>query len=157
MKIELWSIGSPSPAHLREVETEYLKRLKPMANVAFHIIRNSKVRSTDPAVIRKEEGALIQRQLRNRKARLILLDENGKEFSSKGFSKFLRDHMNHRNMDLVFVIGGAYGFDAAIHETADLKISLSKLTFPHQLVRSIFLEQLYRGYTILNSLPYHHQ
>ena len=157
MKIELWSVGNPSPSHLQKVEDEYLKRLKPMAQVSFHLIRNHKVKATDPAVIKKEEAALILRQLKNSKARIVLLDEYGEEFTSKAFAGFLRNHMNHMGQDLVFIIGGAYGFDGSIHSMAQQKISLSKFTFPHQLVRSIFLEQLYRGFSILNSLPYHHQ
>ncbi len=157
MKIEIWSVGNASPGHLQKVEDEYLKRLKPMAHVSFHLIRNHKIRSNDPIVIKKEEAVLIRKQLKNRNARIVLLDEYGQEFTSKAFARFLRDHMNHMGQDLVFIIGGAFGFDDSIHEMANMKLSLSKFTFPHQLVRSIFLEQLYRGFSILNSLPYHHQ
>lgn len=157
MKIELWSIGSPSPGHLQEVEKGYLKRLKPFAPVSFHILRNTRVKFRDPELIKKEEGKLIRSRLKDRNARVVLLDEFGKTMSSIEFSQFLEGHLNHYAQDLIFIIGGAYGFAPDIQKAAQYKLSLSQLTFPHQLVRSIFLEQLYRGFSILKNLPYHHQ
>ena len=88
---------------------------------------------------------------------LILLDENGKGFSSVGFSDELQKKMNSGVKTLVFVIGGPYGFSEAVYQKAQGKISLSLMTFSHQMVRLFFIEQLYRGFTILRNEPYHHQ
>ena len=85
------------------------------------------------------------------------MDENGKEFSSVNFSQFLQKQMNSGVKRLVFVIGGAYGFSEEVYKTANQQISLSKMTFSHQMVRMIFKEQLYRGFTILKGEPYHHE
>jgi len=88
---------------------------------------------------------------------LILLDENGKTFSSVGFSEFLQKKMNAGIKTLVFVIGGPYGFSETVYQKANGKVSLSEMTFSHQMVRLFVIEQLYRGFTILKNEPYHHQ
>ena len=88
---------------------------------------------------------------------LILLDENGTTFSSVGFSDYLQKKMNSGVKTLVFVIGGPYGFSETVYKKAQGKISLSLMTFSHQMVRLFFIEQLYRGFTILRNEPYHHQ
>lgn len=88
---------------------------------------------------------------------MILLDEHGKEYRSLEFADFIRDKMSHSGKDLVFVIGGAYGFSEEVYSRADGKISLSKMTFSHQMVRTIFAEQLYRAFTIIKGEPYHHE
>jgi 23S rRNA (pseudouridine1915-N3)-methyltransferase len=87
---------------------------------------------------------------------LCLLDENGKEFNSREFAGFLKKQMNSSVKRLVFVIGGPYGFSRQVYEKADFKLSLSRMTFSHQLVRLIFAEQLYRAFSIINNEPYHH-
>jgi 23S rRNA (pseudouridine1915-N3)-methyltransferase len=87
---------------------------------------------------------------------LILLDENGKEHSSIEFSQFLQQRMNQGIRHLAFMVGGAYGFDEEIRKRANYQLSLSRMTFPHQLIRLLFMEQLYRGFTILRNEPYHH-
>ena len=86
---------------------------------------------------------------------IILLDENGKELSSLFFSKFIQHHLNSSKKEIIFIIGGAYGFSDKLLKRANEKISLSKMTFSHQMVRIIFLEQLYRSFTILKNEPYH--
>ena len=88
---------------------------------------------------------------------LILLDEKGKTFTSEGFSEFLQKKMNSGLKNLIFVIGGPYGFSEAVYERANGKVSLSSMTFSHQMVRLFFIEQLYRGFTILRNEPYHHR
>ena len=88
--------------------------------------------------------------------KLILLDENGKEFNSINFSGFFQQQMNSGVKNIVFVVGGPYGFSDEIYKRANLKISLSKMTFSHQMVRLFFVEQLYRAMTILKNEPYHH-
>ena len=88
---------------------------------------------------------------------MILLDERGKIFSSIGFSEFIQGQMNQGQKQLVFVIGGAYGFSEEVYKKASYKISLSEMTFSHQLIRIVFMEQMYRAMTILNNHPYHHE
>jgi 23S rRNA (pseudouridine1915-N3)-methyltransferase len=88
---------------------------------------------------------------------LILLDENGKQFDSVDFSSYLQKHMNSGIKQLVFVIGGPYGFSKDVYKKSNGKLSLSKMTFSHQMIRLFFIEQLYRGFTILRNEPYHHK
>ena len=88
---------------------------------------------------------------------MILLDEHGKEFSSTEFAKILQDKISYVGKDIVFVIGGAYGFSEAVYQRASSRISLSRMTFSHQMVRTIFTEQLYRAFTIMKGEPYHHE
>src|SRR5690606_35633048 len=105
---------------------------------------------------KEKEGELILSKL-TLTDQLILLDENGKNFSSVGFSEELQSKMNSGIKTLVFVIGGPYGFSETVYNKAQGKISLSMMTFPHQMVRLFFIEQLHRGFTILRNVPYHHQ
>ena len=105
---------------------------------------------------KEKEGELILSKIGS-SDQLILLDENGKNFSSVGFSEELQKKMNSGIKTLVFVIGGPYGFSETVYAKAQGKISLSKMTFSHQMVRLFFIEQLYRGFTILRNEPYHHQ
>ena len=104
----------------------------------------------------KSESNLILKNIKSNDL-VILLDENGKEFSSKDFSKFISNKMMNRTKNIVFVIGGAYGFSTELKEKFKLKISLSKLTFSHDMARLFFSEQLYRSLTIINNIPYHNQ
>lgn len=109
----------------------------------------------DEAQIRKRESDSILKKIGDKDV-LILLDEKGKELSSVEFAKSLIHHQNAATKNLVFVIGGAYGFSEEVYKRANLKMALSKMTFPHQLVRVIFLEQLYRAFTIVKGEKYHH-
>lgn len=102
------------------------------------------------------EGAEILKRI-SASDKLVLLDEQGKSYTSEGFAEFLQKQMNSGLKNLVFVIGGPYGFSEAVYEAASGKIALSKMTFSHQMVRLFFVEQLYRGLTILKNEPYHHR
>jgi 23S rRNA (pseudouridine1915-N3)-methyltransferase len=116
-------------------------------------LKNSKNLSFDQQ--KQKEAELILAKISNTDF-VVLLDENGKEFSSVQFSNELNKWMNQSISKVVFVIGGPYGFDEQIYKRANLKISLSKLTFSHQMVRLFFTEQLYRAFSILKGEPYHH-
>jgi 23S rRNA (pseudouridine1915-N3)-methyltransferase len=106
--------------------------------------------------IKGKEGELILKQLEPGDI-LILLDEHGKEFRSLEFARYLERQLNAGGKRLVFAVGGAYGFAEAVHSRCQDKISLSRMTFSHQMVRAIFAEQLYRAFTILKGEPYHHE
>lgn len=105
--------------------------------------------------IKQEESKLFEKYLPNIDC-LVLLDEQGKQFTSPGFAHFLQQCMNKGNKNVGFLVGGAYGFSPQLYQKAHIKVSLSMLTFSHQLVRLLFFEQLYRAFTILNNEPYHH-
>ena len=114
------------------------------------------VKNLSEAQQKQKEGELILNKL-NPTDVLILLDENGKQFDSVAFSSYLQKHMNSGIKQLVFTIGGPYGFSEDVYKKANGKISLSKMTFSHQMIRLFFIEQLYRGFTILKNEPYHHR
>ena len=156
MKVEIWSLGNPSEKYLQEGEAHYIKRLQNFGEVSLEIIRTSKIKSTNPNQIKKKESELIQNKLRKSKALLIILDEKGKQMTSAKFAAFFHHTSTFENRHLIFLIGGAFGFDESIYQMAHAKIALSQLTFPHQLVRILMLEQLYRAFSIINRLPYHH-
>lgn len=114
------------------------------------------VSSLDSSQIRLREGELILKSVKPSDD-VILLDERGKEYRSLEFSAMLEEKLSRGGRDMVFVIGGAYGFSQKVYDRADGKISLSKMTFSHQIVRTIFAEQLYRAFTIMRGEPYHHE
>jgi 23S rRNA (pseudouridine1915-N3)-methyltransferase len=135
---------------------EYTKRLGFYIKFDLDIIpdiKNAKNLSESEQKIK--EGQLILNKL-SPTDYLILLDENGKEFSSIGFSEFLQKKMNSGLKTIVFVIGGPYGFSEEVYKKAEEKVSLSQMTFSHQMIRLFIIEQIYRGFTILNNEPYHH-
>ena len=107
------------------------------------------------AQIKEKEGALILKAAGS--SEIILLDEHGREFRSVEFADELRKRLNRGGRDLVYVVGGAYGFSDEVYAAASSSISLSKMTFSHQMVRTIFAEQLYRAFTIMKGEPYHHE
>lgn len=157
MQIKLIVVGKTDSRAIQELIDEYVKRLGFYIKFEFEIIpdlKNSK--SLSESSQKEKEGELILKKLQN-SDELILLDENGKQFSSVDFSDYLQKKMNSGLKQLVFVIGGPYGFSEAIYQRANGKISLSKMTFSHQMVRIFFIEQVYRAYTILRNEPYHHQ
>ncbi|RFN58011.1 23S rRNA (pseudouridine(1915)-N(3))-methyltransferase RlmH [Marixanthomonas ophiurae] len=157
MKITLLVIGKTDDKNLQTLIAAYSKRLKHYVPFSFELIPDIKnVKNLSETLQKQAEGEAILKRLQNADT-LILLDENGKQFSSVGFSQFLQKKMNSGLKNLVFVIGGPYGFSDEIYERANGKISLSKMTFSHQMVRVFFIEQLYRGYTILKNEPYHHR
>ncbi|MGS2763260.1 23S rRNA (pseudouridine(1915)-N(3))-methyltransferase RlmH [Sinomicrobium sp. M5D2P9] len=157
MNIKLLAIGKTDNTALQSLIQDYEKRLGFYVRFSMEIIpdiRNAgKLSETQQ---KEKEGELILKKLQSTDI-LVLLDENGKQFSSVGFSEFLQKKMNSGIRQLVFVIGGPYGFSDAIYQKAQGKLSLSAMTFSHQMVRLFFTEQLYRAFTILNNEPYHHR
>ena len=157
MTIKLLAIGKTDNKELQILIEDYQKRLGFYIKFEFEIIqdiKNSKNLTEDQQ--RQKEGELILSKL-NTTDVLILLDENGKQMDSVSFSNYLQKHMNSGIKQLVFVIGGPYGFSPEVFEKAQGKLSLSKMTFSHQMVRLFVIEQLYRAFTILRNEPYHHR
>jgi 23S rRNA (pseudouridine1915-N3)-methyltransferase len=157
MKIVLLTIGKTSEKYLIEGIAQYQKRLKHYTQFEMLEILNIKnAKNFSNAELMKKEGELILKQLQS-SDHLVLLDDKGKDFTSPKFSEKLQSWMLSGKKRLVFVVGGAYGFSEDIYARENEKLSLSKMTFSHQMVRLFFVEQIYRGYTILNNEPYHHQ
>ena len=157
MKIKLLAIGKTDSKNLQQLIEEYTKRLGFYVPFSLEIIpdiKNSK--NLSEAQQKKSEGDEILKRI-DKPDTLILLDENGKTYSSVQFSEYLQKKMNSGLKTLVFVIGGPYGFSEEIYKRANGKVSLSTMTFSHQMVRLFFIEQLYRGFTILRNEPYHHR
>ena len=157
MQIKLIAIGKTDLAELNHLISVYQNRLSHYVKFTFEIIpdiRNSK--NYSEKLQKEEEGKLILSKITS-SDRLILLDENGKEMNSVGFSSFLQKQMNSGIKQLVLVIGGPYGFSEAVYKKAAGTLALSKMTFSHQMVRLFVIEQLYRGFTILKNEPYHHR
>lgn len=157
MKITLLTVGKTDIKWVKEGLEMYSSRLRHYINFELMEIPELKnVSALSREQIKLKEGELILKQLKSGDY-LVLMDERGKEFRSLQFASMLEDRMNRGGKDMVFVIGGAYGFSDAVYSRADDKISLSKMTFSHQLVRTIFAEQLYRAFTIMRGEPYHHE
>ena len=157
MKILLLTIGNTDKKYMKEGIDDYVKRLSFYVPFELKVIPDIKNRSSFTEDLQKEkEGQLILNQVSTGDY-LILLDEHGSELSSIEFSKWIEKKMIAATRQLVFVIGGPYGFSNAVSQRSDIKIALSKLTFSHQMVRLIFVEQLYRAMTILKNEPYHHE
>lgn len=157
MNIKLLAIGKTDNKQLIQLIETYQKRLKFYIKFDFEIIPNIKnAKNLSEAQQKKKEGELILSKVSTSDF-LVLLDENGKQMDSVAFSGYLQKHMNSGLKQLVFVIGGPYGFSQEVYAKAQGKISLSKMTFSHQMVRLFFIEQLYRAYTILRKEPYHHK
>ena len=157
MNVKLITVGKTSATYLREGEYEYQNRLKHYMKFERIDLNDLKVpQKATPNEVKKKEAELILKQL-NATDQVVLLDENGKDFSSIEFSKWFEKRTLSGKKNLVFLVGGAFGFDKLIYERATDKIRLSSLTFSHQMVRLFFLEQLYRAGTILKREKYHHQ
>ena len=157
MQIKLIAIGKTDLTELNRLIDIYQKRLSHYVRFSFEIIpdlKNSK--NLSEKLQKEEEGKLILSKITTTD-RLMLLDENGKEMNSVGFSSFLQKQMNSGIKQLVLVIGGPYGFSEAVYQKASGTLALSKMTFSHQMVRLFVIEQLYRGFTILKNEPYHHR
>lgn len=156
MKIKVICIGKTGKGFLMEGENEYLNRLKhyvPVERIEIPDLKNQKKLTVDQ--VKKQEGDLILAKV-NAGEQLYLLDEHGKTFTSEKFADFLQQRFNQGGHALTLVIGGPYGFSDEMYAAANGKISLSELTFSHQMVRMILFEQIYRGMTILKGEPYHH-
>ena len=157
MKIVLLAIGKTNEQYLIEGISQYQKRLKHYTQFEMLELPNIKnTKNFSNAELIKREGELILKQLQS-SDHLVLLDDKGKDFTSSKFSEKLQSWMLSGKKRLVFVIGGAYGFSKNVYARGNEKLSLSKMTFSHQMVRLFFVEQIYRAYTILNNEPYHHQ
>ena len=157
MKIELWWIGKTNTAYLKDGIAIYTKRLSKYCKFEIKELSDQKnAKNFSNEELKSKEGKDILKRL-DTKDYLILLDENGKTFSSTAFADQIEKLQLASYNKVIFIIGGAYGFSEQVYERAQSKISLSKMTFSHQMVRLIFTEQLYRGYSILNNEPYHHQ
>ena len=157
MNIRLLTIGKTDNKALQTLIDDYTKRLSFYVKFDLEIIPDIKnVKNLSEAQQKEKEGELILSKI-TPTDQLILLDENGKTFSSVGFSDFLQKKMNAGIKTLVFVIGGPYGFSETVYQKTQGKVSLSEMTFSHQMVRLFVIEQIYRGFTILRNEPYHHQ
>ena len=157
MNIKLIAVGKTDNPALQQLISTYEKRLSYYINFELQLlpdIKNSKSLSEEQQKIK--EGELILSYVEP-SHHLILLDEQGKEYTSIAFADELQKKMNSGIKQLTFVIGGPYGFSQAVYQRANSKLSLSKLTFSHQMIRLFFVEQLYRAFTILRNEPYHHQ
>jgi 23S rRNA (pseudouridine1915-N3)-methyltransferase len=156
MKITLILNGKTDDDHIIKGYAIYEQRLKhyiAFETIVIPALKNTKALSIDQQ--KQKEGELLLKQIQNAD-KLILLDENGKEYSSVGFSEYIQQNMSSGIKNVVFAVGGPYGFSQEIYKRANGKISLSKMTFSHQMVRLFFVEQLYRAMTILKNEPYHH-
>lgn len=157
MKIKLIQIGKTDAAYINEGIDKYTQRIKHYHNyeiLTIPDIKNNKKLSQEQQ--KKQEALLILKNLQNTDV-VVLLDEKGKEFTSVKFASFIEDTMLQSVKQMVFIIGGPYGFDESIYKRANRKISLSQMTFSHQLIRLIFAEQLYRANSIIKGEPYHHE
>lgn len=157
MQIKLLAVGKTDSAAIAELTEIYTKRLTRYIRFETQIIPDLKKRAKlSFEQQKKQEGDLILNQL-SPSDFVVLLDEAGKQFTSVAFADYLQQRMNSGIKTLVFIIGGPYGFSAEVSQRANSKVSLSKMTFSHQMVRLFFAEQLYRAFSILNNEPYHHQ
>ncbi len=151
------TIGKTINKHLIELQNDYQERLKhyiPFDYIAIPELKNN--RNLTEAEQKEKEADLILKAFEPTDE-IILLDENGKQYGSVDFSEFISKKIMGNQKRMVFVVGGPYGFSQRVYNRANGLISLSKMTFSHQMVRIIFAEQLYRAFTILRGEPYHHQ
>lgn len=157
MNIKVLAIGRTDDKQLQQLIELYVKRLSHYVKFELDIIPDLKnTKNLSEAQQKEKEGELILKKLSPTDI-LILLDENGKQFTSVDFSSYLQKRMNSGIKTLVFVIGGPYGFSESVYAKAQGKVSLSKMTFSHQMVRLFVVEQIYRAFTILRNEPYHHR
>ena len=157
MKIPLLVVGRTVDTNIISGITDYTQRISRFAQFGIETIPELKnAKKMSEAQQKEAEGELILKALQPGDV-VVLLDEHGKEFRSVEFASWIERKMHTVNKRLVFVVGGPYGFSPKVYEAAHEKISLSKMTFSHQMIRLIFVEQLYRAFTILNNNPYHHE
>ena len=157
MKITLLTVGKTDKDWVRQGTDIYVSRLKhyiPFTISEIPELKNVSALSKDQ--IKTKEGELILKNLKPSDD-VILMDEHGKEYTSVDFASLLQKKITYEGKDIVFIIGGAYGFSDEVYRSANSKISLSRMTFSHQMVRAIFAEQIYRAFTIMRGEPYHHE
>ncbi len=157
MTIKLLGIGKTDDPALQNLTEVYIKRLSFYNRFEFELIPDIKnAKNLDENQQKHKEGELLLNKIAASDF-VVLLDENGKQYSSEAFSEFIQKRLNSGLKQLVFIIGGPYGFSEDVYKRADAKLSLSKMTFSHQMIRLFFVEQLYRAFTILKNEPYHHK
>jgi len=157
MTIKLLGIGKTDDPALQNLTEVYINRLQFYNKFEFELIPDiKKAKNLNENQQKQKEGELLLNKLIASDF-VVLLDEGGKQFTSEAFSEYIQKRLNSGLKKLVFVIGGPYGFSDAVYNRADSTISLSKMTFSHQMVRLFFTEQLYRAFTILRNEPYHHR
>ena len=157
MKLSIWAIGKSNESYIKEGVEEFTKRIANYFPIEWKIISSPKNAGLfSPLDLKKKEAEMILQSLKQEDF-LVALDESGKQFNSKGVANFLQQKASESTKHIVFLIGGAYGLDDQVLQKARIKWSLSALTFPHQLVRLILVEQLYRACTILRNEKYHHK
>ena len=157
MKISLWSVGKNNESYIKEGVEEFTRRIARYYKVEWNIIavpKNAGLMSETE--LKKKEGEIILSGIR-KDDYLVALDERGKQLSSEGLAVFIQTRANESTKQLIFLIGGAFGIDEVVIKRADYKWSLSQLVFPHQLVRIILAEQIYRACTINKNEKYHHK
>lgn len=157
MKITLALVGKTDMGWVREGLQMYAGRLKHY--IPFNIIEIPELKNVSALSreqIKTREGELILKNIKQGEE-VILLDERGSMYNSLEFAKLIQDKISYTCKDMSFVIGGAYGFSEEVYARSNSKISLSKMTFSHQMVRTVFAEQLYRAFTIIKGEPYHHE
>lgn len=156
MKIILMVVGKTSTAYLREGIDEYAARVNRFNPFELRVLPDIKTsKKMTPAMQKDAEGVKILEQLQPGD-HLVLLDERGREYTSRQFAELIEKKSLSVAKNLMFVIGGPYGFSQSVYDRADALLSLSKMTFPHELIRLFFVEQLYRAFSITANLPYHH-
>lgn len=155
MKITLLSIGKTNEKYLEEGMKIYLKRLPHYTSFEYKELKDVKKFSTTDD-LKNKEGEIFFQQIQNEDF-IILLDEKGKEYTSIEFSSYINKHSVNSTKNLVFIIGGAFGFSEDLYKRANQKISLSNMTFSHQMIRLFFLEQMYRAFTIIRGEKYHNE
>ena len=157
MKTVLLVVGKTMEKYFVQAIDEYVERTKHYISFDLEVIPELKnTKSLSEEQQKEKEGELILKSLQPGDT-VVLLDEHGKEMRSVEFADYMKRKLNTTNRRLVFIIGGPYGFSPKIYETAQEELSLSKMTFSHQMIRLIFVEQLYRAMSILNGSPYHHE
>ncbi|PRD47465.1 23S rRNA (pseudouridine(1915)-N(3))-methyltransferase RlmH [Sphingobacterium haloxyli] len=157
MKVALLCVGKTDESFIKMGIENYAKRLKHYVHFDIFVIPDIKnARHLTQEQQKTREGELILKQLKNGDF-VVLLDERGKAFRSLEFAKFLEQKMVGSVQHVVFIIGGPYGFSEEVYERANEQLSLSKMTFSHQMIRLFFVEQLYRAFTIQRGEPYHHE
>ncbi|MBM3419826.1 MAG: 23S rRNA (pseudouridine(1915)-N(3))-methyltransferase RlmH [Bacteroidetes bacterium] len=157
MKVYFIQTGKTSEKHVADGVEQYVARIRrsiPFETITVPAVRNSRAMPAEE--VKKREGQAIMSVIPS-DSYVILLDERGTEYSTTEFASFMRRSLSGTRRNICFVSGGAWGFSQEAYGRADMKLSLSKLTFPHQLVRLLFMEQLYRVLTLIEGKPYHHE
>lgn len=157
MRVEFWAIGKTSFPYLKEGVDIYEKRLKHYLSYSSSILPDVKnAKNLSPDQLKVKEGQIVLKNIADGDL-LVILDEKGKSYTSEQFSVFLEKKMQMSYKRIIFLVGGAFGFSSEVYQRADTKLSLSAMTFSHQMIRLFFTEQLYRACTIMKGEPYHNR